>query len=271
MSDAKLLPCPFCGSAPDIKFIGNDSTKSRKVQIRCPECRIEHTDAAILHSHDWLLNVATKCWNRRANPTVKESLTVGYDRAAFNDDRILQIRDSVKCGDGWDGDTFDLAFARDIISAKSSTYPVITENERDNLVDDLAALVRRLVHSLSKAAPDNTLPAKAVDYLQRKGLQGSPLRDGSVKLDDVEKSVRFAGMVLAAHRNDGYPGDIDGSDLQRMALECGMIEEKEVEDRCGETCSCAELGGSMAFPTQCMFTTDAGKSAIAAITPKEPK
>jgi hypothetical protein len=43
-------------------------------------------------------------------------------------------------------------------------------------VDDLAALVARLAHSLRQAAPDNDLPDKAVDYLRRKGLQGSPLR-----------------------------------------------------------------------------------------------
>jgi hypothetical protein len=43
-------------------------------------------------------------------------------------------------------------------------------------VDDLSALVRQLVHRLRKAAPDNDLPEKALDYLKRKGLQGSPLR-----------------------------------------------------------------------------------------------
>lgn len=55
----------------------------------------------------------------------------------------------------------------------------------DRRVDDLAALVRRLVRSLSKASPDHALPAKAVDYLQRIGLQGSPLRDVAINLDDV--------------------------------------------------------------------------------------
>lgn len=44
-------------------------------------------------------------------------------------------------------------------------------------VDDLSALVRQLVHRLRKAAPDNDLPEKALDYLKRKGLQGSPLRN----------------------------------------------------------------------------------------------
>lgn len=43
-------------------------------------------------------------------------------------------------------------------------------------VDDLAALVVRLAHSLKKAHPDNGLPAKAMDYLQRHGLQPTALR-----------------------------------------------------------------------------------------------
>lgn len=43
--------------------------------------------------------------------------------------------------------------------------------------DELAALVRRLAHSLRKAAPDNELPDKALDYLKRNGLTGSILRD----------------------------------------------------------------------------------------------
>lgn len=44
------------------------------------------------------------------------------------------------------------------------------------LVDDLAMLVRQLVHSLRKHSPDNTTAARAVDYLKRHELQGSPLR-----------------------------------------------------------------------------------------------
>ena len=46
----------------------------------------------------------------------------------------------------------------------------------ERVTADLAALVRRLAHSLRKAAPCNELPAKAMDYLQREGLAGSPLR-----------------------------------------------------------------------------------------------
>ena len=48
--------------------------------------------------------------------------------------------------------------------------------ELERVTDDLTALVRQLVRSLRKAAPQHALPDKALDYLKRKGLQGSPLR-----------------------------------------------------------------------------------------------
>ena len=50
------------------------------------------------------------------------------------------------------------------------------QDELSRVVDDLSALVRQLAHRLGKAAPDSDLPAKALDYLKRMGLQGSPLR-----------------------------------------------------------------------------------------------
>ena len=60
-------------------------------------------------------------------------------------------------------------------------------------VDDLSALVRQLVQHLRKASPDNDLPGKALDYLKRKGLQGSPLRaefEGvEVELDTAKKEA----------------------------------------------------------------------------------
>ena len=48
--------------------------------------------------------------------------------------------------------------------------------ELERVTDDLAALARQLVRSLRKADPQHALPDKAIDYLKRKGLQGSPLR-----------------------------------------------------------------------------------------------
>ena len=44
-------------------------------------------------------------------------------------------------------------------------------------VGDLSMLVRQLVQALRKAAPDYVLPDKAMDYLKRKGLKGSPMRN----------------------------------------------------------------------------------------------
>lgn len=51
-----------------------------------------------------------------------------------------------------------------------------------NKVDDLAALVRRLAHSLDKPNGNTLLARQAVDYLRRHGLEGSPLRDQGPKL-----------------------------------------------------------------------------------------
>ena len=48
---------------------------------------------------------------------------------------------------------------------------------RKQQVEDLSALAARLARALRKAAPEHNLPALAMDYLQRKGLCGSPLRD----------------------------------------------------------------------------------------------
>lgn len=43
-------------------------------------------------------------------------------------------------------------------------------------VDDCAHLIRKLVHCRRQLATDGSLAEKALDYLKRKGLQGSPLR-----------------------------------------------------------------------------------------------
>lgn len=53
-------------------------------------------------------------------------------------------------------------------------------------LDDLAQLVAQLVRALRKAAPDNDLSERALGYLKRKGLIGSPLRasaDAAVDAD----------------------------------------------------------------------------------------
>lgn len=44
-------------------------------------------------------------------------------------------------------------------------------------VANLASLVMRLAHALRTAKPEHGLPDKAMDYLQREGLCGSPLKE----------------------------------------------------------------------------------------------
>lgn len=65
----ELLSCPFCGTQPEIKRIGNDRTKTRKITIRCPSCRAERTDGAIRNGMDWLEKVAVENWNQRPKAT----------------------------------------------------------------------------------------------------------------------------------------------------------------------------------------------------------
>lgn len=55
----------------------------------------------------------------------------------------------------------------------------------ERVTEDLVALVCRLADSLRKAAPDNDLPKKALDYLKRKDLLGSPLRDDAVLPNNI--------------------------------------------------------------------------------------
>ena len=61
----ELKPCPFCGGKAKKIFIGNDFTKKRSIEIKCTNCRIKRTDAAIRHNHEWLDKIATEAWNTR--------------------------------------------------------------------------------------------------------------------------------------------------------------------------------------------------------------
>lgn len=65
-------------------------------------------------------------------------------------------------------------------------------------VDELAMLVRKLVHSLRKAAPDHDLPQRAMDYLASRGLQGNPLRAVAAQGDELPAAI---GYVTREHRS----------------------------------------------------------------------
>jgi len=63
--EIELSNCPFCGSEPIIKHIGNDYTKTRSIEIKCPKCRIKRIDAALRYDFSWLEKVAAGNWNQR--------------------------------------------------------------------------------------------------------------------------------------------------------------------------------------------------------------
>ena len=110
----------------------------------------------------------------------------------------------------------------------------------DDVVDDLAMMVRRLVHALSKASPGHALPAKAEDYLQRKGLQGSPLRDAAVKRDDVAVNARdvaltqlhawFTAQRKAISNGSGSTWDMLQCDEQIGVIDAAVSEQSVVSD-----------------------------------------
>lgn len=57
--------------------------------------------------------------------------------------------------------------------------PPKAESETPWRVDDLVALINQMAYRLRKADPANPWPDKAAEYLRRKGLVSSPLREGA--------------------------------------------------------------------------------------------
>ncbi|MBB5546632.1 hypothetical protein [Paraburkholderia fungorum] len=72
---------------------------------------------------------------------------------------------------------------RKVVEAVDPTVATASVAPADPRVDSLSMLVKQLVHSLRRSAPENALAERALDYLRRQGLIGSPLRmdapDGS--------------------------------------------------------------------------------------------
>ena len=64
----KLLPCPCCDGESVITYKGNDRTKKRSVTIKCEECQLQRTDAAVRFSQEWCAGVAVEQWNKRIKP-----------------------------------------------------------------------------------------------------------------------------------------------------------------------------------------------------------
>ena len=61
----KELYCPLCHTELKITHIGNEHTKSRRIKVKCPNCRIERTDATREHGFDWLEGIIVKFWDNK--------------------------------------------------------------------------------------------------------------------------------------------------------------------------------------------------------------
>lgn len=64
---------------------------------------------------------------------------------------------------------------------------------------------------------------------------------------------RFACAVIDQHRNDGYPGDVEGGWLQDKLEALGMLHKVPVTEPCADleygNCPCAEYGD---IPGECL-------------------
>ena len=60
-----MLSCPFCGGEPELTFIGNDYSKSRKVEIKCKGCRVTLVNAGIRSGSEQLAKWSIEAWNKR--------------------------------------------------------------------------------------------------------------------------------------------------------------------------------------------------------------
>lgn len=69
---------------------------------------------------------------------------------------------------------------------------------------ELAMLTKRLAQALRKAAPDNELPAQALDYMSRTRIDGSPYR----KVGDGCTATVTRAMLTAAHGVTLESGDV---------------------------------------------------------------
>ncbi len=78
----KLKPCPFCEAEAKMKFIGNEHTKSRTIEVKCSnsECRVTMKNGAIRFGFDWLEDISIKAWNRRAKLKPREVLIERNER-----------------------------------------------------------------------------------------------------------------------------------------------------------------------------------------------
>lgn len=98
-------------------------------------------------------------------------------------------------------------------------------------VANMASLIRQMASSLKRAKPESELPRRAVEYLQRKNLLGSPLRAASEpKPVFAEKVVcaRCKGTTETSVRQAIEEGEHKCSDCNGKGYDWEPVEEPDI-------------------------------------------
>ena len=170
-----LLPCPFCGGLPSLARCGFGTAR-----VTCLYCGSE---GAYRQSHA----DAIDSWNHRATPP---SLPIDFKQASEQggwqwvpkEPTEAMLTAASQASMQHLLDCINDPAKANALGSEENVRKTYASRYREMLaaappvVDDLSALVARLARALRKAAPGNDLSDKAVDYLRRNGLQGSPLR-----------------------------------------------------------------------------------------------
>ncbi len=128
----------------------------------------------------------------------------------------------------------------------------ISQTAASGKVDELATLVRHLVHSLRKASPGNDLSDRALDYLKRHGLAGTFLRGNSAFVPENVpaklmpcKASEAAGTSPSASELKNVPA-LTEQDAALLEQGASMLEGLENDERNRGNCSTAEGAGCSA-------------------------
>lgn len=188
----ELLPCLHCDChAVSIWTSPECATRHR---IKCEDC------PACVDCYSSTREQAIAAWNRRAPAPTEPAVDRGLEAAAALVERKAAAYDA-ECGNTdpetgtreYPGDGAEWVMEMEELAEeiRALATPASQAVPGDPRVNDLAMLTRQLVRALSKAVPGHDLPAKALDYLKRKGLQGSPLRDAAPAPLAPRKLLRY--------------------------------------------------------------------------------
>lgn len=226
-SPDELKPCR-CGAthSQTIRILESFSFRYRVAVIDCSECG--HA-AAFTHHYDGDLHEkARKAWNA--------TLTQEHTPQGINDGfRVVPVDPTEKmlveaCAEDWLNWDQRMpakhyaALYKAMLSAAPTPPPAQQQGGGD--AADLAILVKRLIRALKKYDQTHPLIDTAIDYLCRRDMQGSPLREAqpspSVEVGDAP--TRFE----CAARKQGTAGGNDPAECDWPMCGCDPYADKVI-------------------------------------------